>query len=174
MIDYPALIERVRAHPSLVRGLRAANRALTCLGYASYALLLVTVALLDASLLAECIIVPGASFLIVTALRALIDEERPYARMGYAPIIDKTTTGRSFPSRHAFCMFMIAASWLDLAVKTHGALGAVDALAIILFASAVLLGTIRVVAGVHYLKDVIAGAAIALVLAHIGYMMVFA
>lgn len=174
MIDYPKLVASLRSRPTLTRAINATNTALTWLGYLSYGLLLIVVAMVRFDLLLESILVPGASFTIVTIIRSGVNETRPYARLGYEPLIPKANTGKSFPSRHAFCMFMIAASWLNLAQKTAWAMVPIDVFALSLFASALLLAVIRVASGVHYLKDVIAGALFALILAHIGYMMVFA
>jgi membrane-associated phospholipid phosphatase len=59
-------------------------------------------------------------------------------------------------------MFMIAASWLNLCVPAGVAL----------MISGCAMAAIRVVGGVHWLRDVIAGAACALVLATIGYAVI--
>lgn len=173
IIDYPSLVNSIREHAGLARLIQALNRALTALGYVSYPLLVVLAALMQQDFLLPCIVVPGCSFILVTVLRYMVDETRPFVKLSYDPLLTCDKTGRSFPSRHAFCMFMIAASWLAFAKHLNWTSLPIDIFMCVLFVSAVLLALIRVLSGVHYLKDVIAGALFALILAHIGYVMIF-
>lgn len=132
---------------------------LTTVGYISYPTLLVLLWFFAPELLAQDIVVPAAGFLAVTIVRNLVNAPRPYENGGEPPLIDKTTSGHSFPSRHTFCMFMIAYTWLDWQV----------AAGIILLCCAVLLAICRVVLRVHYPRDVIAAAILATLFAVLGY-----
>lgn len=159
---YIARVENVRERPRLARALIVTNRILTGIGYIAYPLLLVLLFLFERELLARCIGVPAAGFLIVSAFRYIYNEPRPYETLGFKPVIAKDTSGKSFPSRHTFCMFMIAASWMTYAPWVG----------ILLAVSGCAMAAIRVVCGVHYVKDVVAGALCAIVFAIIGYCLI--
>ena len=159
---YIARVDDVRAHPTLASALIITNRILTGIGYIAYPLLLILLFLFERDLIARCIAVPAAGFIIVSAFRYLYNEPRPYETYGFAPIIDKDTSGKSFPSRHTFCMFMIACSW---AVYMPWA-GAILAL------SGCAMAAIRVCCGVHYVKDIVAGVLCAVTFAVIGYCVI--
>lgn len=144
------------------RTLIAANTALTAIGYVAYPLLLVLLALFDRELLARCIAVPAAGFAICTVMRDVVNASRPYEVTGRPPLIPKDTRGHSFPSRHTFCMFTIACTWLLWQPIVGCAL----------LALACVMAAIRVKGGVHFLRDVIMGAALALAVCAIGYLVI--
>lgn len=105
------------------------------------------------------ILVPAISFLILTLVRAKINAPRPYEVFGFEPIIAKDTIGRSFPSRHVFSIFCIAAVMgiNDVSISMPVAL------------LGVILAILRVLGGVHFIKDVIAGAVSGILFAIIGF-----
>lgn len=142
------------------RALIGANTALTAIGYVAYPLLLVLVALFDRALLVRCIVVPAVGFIACTIVRDAVDAPRPYEVTGAAPLIPKDTRGHSFPSRHTFCMFTIACTWLLWQPLVGGAL----------LASSCAMAVIRVKGGVHFLRDVVAGAVLAIIICAIGYL----
>lgn len=144
------------------RALIGANAALTAIGYVAYPLLLVLVALFDRELLVRCIVVPAVGFAVCTVVRDVVNAPRPYEVTGRAPLIPKDTRGHSFPSRHTFCMFTIACTWL----LWQPIVGCV------LLVLACVMAAIRVRGGVHFLRDVIAGAALALAVCAIGYLLI--
>ncbi len=159
---YRRLSAPFRAEP-LARALILTNKALTALGYIAYPALLVTLALAGRfDLLARCILVPGVAFAAVTLLRRAIDARRPYEALDIDPVIKKETSGRSFPSRHAFSLFMIAVSWMV----------AQPAVGCALIACATALAFIRVIGGVHYPRDVAAGALLAVLAGLVGYVLI--
>ena len=174
----------------LTRGdtlLVGANRVLTAVGWAAYPLLLAAAVISPAAsaasaastaaasaaaaphealpLLAVLVLVPAAGFLICTAIRSAVDAPRPYEQSGAEPLIHKDTRGKSFPSRHVFSMTTIALSWLYLGLFWSPAL-VVGAL---LLASSIFMAWVRVRAGVHYARDVVAGAVLALAVCLVGY-----
>lgn len=102
--------------------------------------------------------IPAVTLVSVTALRMIINKPRPYEAMNITPLITKDTKGKSFPSRHAASIFTIAMASFTL----H------PALAYTLLAVGVVMISSRVIAGVHYISDVIAGALFAVTLAVIG------
>lgn len=143
--------------------LRCADRVLTGIGYVAYPALLVYLVAVRSPLLLACIIVPAASFLIITSLRILINAARPYEATDTPNLLEKKTAGKSFPSRHVASLFIIASSWL-LVNEPIGV-----ALCILGCAMAI----IRVKGGAHYPRDVVAGAVFAFVLCAIGYALAF-
>ncbi|MDD6648891.1 MAG: phosphatase PAP2 family protein [Subdoligranulum variabile] len=104
------------------------------------------------------VVVPAAAFVVGTALRAAIDRPRPYTKYGFVPLFPKNKTGQSMPSRHCFSAAAIAAAvWYVLPP-----LGAV--LAVL----AAVIAVSRVITGVHFVSDVLAGLAFGLVFAVAG------
>ena len=104
---------------------------------------------------------PGISFVLLSLFRKGVNRKRPYEFFGTPSLIPKKTQGKSFPSRHVFSIFVIAMSWLYLFPW--------EPAGVILLAAGLLLAALRVLAGVHYLSDVVAGALIGILAAAIGY-----
>ena len=155
---YDALVAPLRAHPHAVAALKGINRVLTALCYVLYPLLLLWLYLEGDERLLRCLLVPAVSFVAVSIFRALYNAPRPY-EMGIEPLIHKKKAGHSFPSRHVFSACMIAVAYLAVYPRVGVTLLAVSAC----------LAVIRVVGGVHFPKDVVAGAACALAAGGIGF-----
>lgn len=145
--------------PTIAGRLVFVNKVLTAIGYTAYPLLLILLAMFDRALLLRCIVVPAVSFVAVSVFRYFYDAPRPYDISDVEPIIKKETHGKSFPSRHTFCMFMIAASWFVWQ----------PVVGLVLGVCAIVMAVVRVAGGVHFPRDVIAGAVIAIAFAAIGY-----
>ena len=92
-------------------------------------------------------------YLGVTLLRVIIDEQRPYERFDTPSVFGKTTKGKSFPSRHTASAFIIAMAFMYVNFW-WGMLAMLIALLIELS---------RIMAGAHYIHDVLAGMAISIV-----------
>ncbi|MDE8701597.1 phosphatase PAP2 family protein [Adlercreutzia equolifaciens] len=167
----------LRGREGIVRGLGLANRVIVWVFYLAYALLvglilpgtfgdegLSTVAAVPGfkalafwdtplrclSLAGAVVVIPALGFVLLSLVRAKLDVPRPAEGAGIEPLVPRPGTGRSFPSRHAFSAFAIAASWWV----------ASPTVAVVLLVFAGLLAVLRVVAGVHYPRDVVVGAAI--------------
>lgn len=97
--------------------------------------------------------VMAVPFVIVTVVRALINAPRPYEILDFYEVKPKSKKGHSFPSRHAASAFVIAAVVIFHSVW-FGAL---------LFALGILLCVCRVILGIHFVRDVLAGALIGLI-----------
>lgn len=95
----------------------------------------------------------AACFAVLSFLRARWNAPRPYEVFALQPLVpkEKRTAGRSFPSRHVFCAFLIATM---AAIILRSPLGALYVLL------ACTLGVLRVLEGVHFPRDVAAGAAL--------------
>ena len=105
-------------------------------------------------LIARSVFVPGLVFWGGTLLRSRLHFPRPYEQPGFTPLVEKETSGRSFPSRHALSAAVLAADWLYFYP-----LAGVGMLLI-----ALAICVLRVLAGVHYIRDVAAGAVLGFVL----------
>ena len=97
-------------------------------------------------------------YLAVTLIRRLIDAPRPYELYGFYEIKPKDKRGRSFPSRHAYSAFCIATLGFTLG----------SILAPIMLVLALALSVCRVLTGIHFIRDVAAGALIGAVSGAIG------
>lgn len=95
----------------------------------------------------------GISFVGLTFFRKAVNAPRPYEVFGISPVIPKDTKGKSFPSRHVFSIFIIAVCSLFLFPAVGAALCVIG----------VALAALRVATGVHFLKDVLAGALVGIV-----------
>lgn len=101
----------------------------------------------------------GVPLVLLSAARKFINAPRPYEVYGLQPLMPRESSGKSFPSRHVFSIFVIAGCYLHL-LPGEGA---------VLLLLGVILAAIRVLAGLHFEKDVIAGAVIGLLSAFVGY-----
>ena len=89
----------------------------------------------------------AGGFLAVSFLRRRINAERPYEKFGFTPLIKKETKGCSFPSRHTFSAAIIA---VNIGVYN-------PPLGIIVGVAAIIIAFLRVVLGVHFVKDTLFG-----------------
>lgn len=90
----------------------------------------------------------GIPFVLVSVMRKLVNAPRPYELYGFYEVKPKEKAGQSFPSRHVFSAFIIAvlawliSPWLSAAAFVIGCALAVA----------------RVLLGMHFIRDVAAGA----------------
>ena len=107
--------------------------------------------------------VPLFVFITVTLLRRWINRQRPYDTLQFKPIVSyKPGKGKSFPSRHTACGFVIAFAFINCNT------GVGVFFLIIAFS----IGIIRLVGGVHYPGDIIAGGAYSFACAIIGFCLI--
>ena len=157
--NYRAMLRWFRSHGTAKNVLFWVSKAAVWAVYGVYLGLLVWMAyhtmwtqLLPAAL------VPAAAFLVGTALRKGINRPRPYTKYGEEPLFPKDQPGCSMPSRHCFSVAAIAvAAWYVLPPA-----------ALLLAALAVLIAVSRVLCGVHYISDVLAGLAFGAIFALLG------
>lgn len=110
--------------------------------------------------LSEFVFVPGIAFVLVSIFRYIFNAPRPYeVDKNIKPIINKDSPGKSFPSRHVFSIFIIAVAVFEMW----------PVIGIIIGISGIVLAYCRVKGGVHFKKDVIAGAIIGVLLGIIGF-----
>jgi membrane-associated phospholipid phosphatase len=90
-------------------------------------------------------------WMVVEAVKALTERSRPFLLLSDANIIGWRERGKSFPSGHTSQAFFLATL-----ISHNASAGALANLS--LFALAVMVGFSRVYVGVHYPRDVLAGA----------------
>lgn len=161
MQDYPDFYNRLthtlRDKPRLVAWVNGLNNSITKLIYLLYPLFLAVLflkwqqaGLSDPIALVKLMpyaLIPALSFGLLSMVRSRLNVPRPYERWPITTLIDKDTKGNSMPSRHVFSATIIAMCVLH----TYADLG------LVLLVLAVLLGFLRVLGGVHYPRDVVAG-----------------
>lgn len=98
------------------------------------------------------ILKPIVAFLIVTIFRKIINRPRPYETLQITPLF-KHKKGESFPSRHTASAFIIA--FVGYSV--------IPSFGIFLVIIASIVAITRIVAGVHYISDVLVAILIAFI-----------
>ena len=101
-------------------------------------------------LIARSVFVPGLVFWGGTLLRTRLHFPRPYEQSGFTPLVAKESRGHSMPSRHALSAAVLAAVWLYF----YPAAGCV------MVGIALLICCLRVLTGVHHVRDVVCGFAL--------------
>ena len=100
------------------------------------------------------VIIPAVTFISVSVFRKIFNNKRPYEEIDFIPIIPKDKQGQSFPSRHCASIFIIAMTFLYINVY----------IGIFYLLLGVLMCICRVIGGVHYIKDVIGGGVISIII----------
>ena len=149
-VTYAKLTGAMRKKAKLTRLLNILNKALTYLIFAAYPAMLVYLLIKNRERLPMAIAVPAVSFVLLSVFRRTVNFPRPYEVFEMPPVIPKSTKGKSFPSRHVFCVAIIGVTALY-------ALPKLPVIGIIILVIAVLMAVLRVCSGVHFPRDVIAG-----------------
>lgn len=159
---YQSITGFFRSNPARARLVIGANKAITYAIYLAYPCLLAWLLLHNGiealragafdPLLWKAFLVPAVSFVAVSLFRKALNAPRPYEVFGLPPVINKSTKGKSFPSRHAFSIFVIGMAFLAACPLPWAGW--------LILALGICLATVRVLAGVHFPRDVVAGALI--------------
>lgn len=157
---YIKITQPFRDRPEMAKGIHIANKICTGLMYLAYPMLLIYLIAAQEDSVPEAILVPAVSFVILSVGRALINRKRPYERFEILSVIPKDTKGKSFPSRHVFSATVISVIYICLFPWWW--LGG------LLLVITVGLAVVRVLSGVHYPSDVIAGMVCGIVFTLIG------
>lgn len=142
--------------------LKQINKFSTLTVYFTYPLFLFLLAYKRDIRFWKLVIIPGVSFVLVSLFRGHINFARPYEVLDIDPIIKKDTRGKSFPSRHVFSVFIIAMTLYYISIPVS----------ISLMAIGVIVAIVRVVGGVHFPRDVVAGAVTGVLCAIIGWNLI--
>lgn len=130
--------------------LKIIYKYLPMLIFIGYPLLIMYVFFVRINDIFKVMLVPFCVFVFVTIIRKLINEQRPYEKYGIPSLFNKTTKGQSMPSRHTASAFIIAMTFLYINFY----------IGITTIAIAVLIGLSRILAGAHFVRDVLVGAGI--------------
>lgn len=160
---YVKMTQPFRDNPRLAWGIHMLNKACTGLMYAAYPLLLLYMLVNRDSEILQAVLVPGISFVLLSVGRHLLNRPRPYEAFEVPPVIKKDTKGKSFPSRHVFSATMIAMTFLLISPWSW--------VGVIFLLVTLLLAVVRVVSGVHYISDVLAGIVVGVLAAIVGYIL---
>lgn len=126
---------------------------ITNLTYILYPLLLLYVYYYRNQDLIYFILVPGLSFILVTLIRKIFNSSRPYEKYNIKPLVLYPKKGQSMPSRHVFSITVISMCTLILSKP----------LGILMLILSLTLAILRVIAGIHFIKDVFVGFIIGII-----------
>lgn len=157
---YLSISDFMSKRPLLSKLSLCVNKIITIFIYIFFPSFLLTLLFVSEKVFWRIFLTTVISFLVLSIIRVIINFPRPYEKLGIKPLYSKGTKGHSFPSRHTFSIFIIAFSVLTINIP----------LGIIFICLGFLLGFLRVVCGVHFLRDVIAGFLFALISAIVGYI----
>lgn len=130
--------------------------------FASYGILIVFMFYSDIKIFARITLSPLTVFAIVTFFRKIFNRPRPYEKFATTSVFGKNKKGESMPSRHTACAFIIAMAFMYVSIPLGIAYLIISALIMIS----------RVLAGVHFISDVIAGMAISLLYGYFSFFII--
>ena len=166
---YIKITQPFRENPDMAKGIHIANKLCTGLMYLAYPVLLVYLyfyaPLSSYFSFTHALLVPAVSFVLVSMFRSIVNRPRPYEAFDVPPVIKKDTKGHSFPSRHVFSATMIAMTFI---LHSPWSL-----LGLAFLVVSILLAVVRVMSGVHYISDVVAGFLVGVVAAILGYVVFY-
>lgn len=155
---YEKITAPFRKHPKSVKRVELLNKILTYITYCAYIFLVAYCMFFDRGDFIRVLLVPAIGFAFVTVFRKFCNARRPYEALDIQPLLVRRKKGQSFPSRHTFSIFMIAMAlgyvWMPVGI--------------VFLLLGVLLGSIRVIGGVHFPRDVIAGAVVGIAIGIVG------
>lgn len=152
------LVRKVNGSEKIRTVLRIFTYLVSALSVAVFLLMLLHFMRASIFELLKYLIVLGFPFLLVGVLRRVIKAPRPYELYDFIEHPSRRGTGNSFPSKHAFSVFAIG----TLCLFVFPILGAVT----LVFGA--LLCFCRVAEGIHFVRDVLAGAIIGVISSLIG------
>ena len=145
--------ERVRpffvTHPYYLSLLKWTNRLVTLLMPLLYFYVLWAVYLKATKtwIVLAYLLVPAIGFIVLSVIRKRMNWPRPYELGTFPPLLNREGKGRSMPSRHVF----------SAAIISTVAWGVNPLLSVLGLSLALLLAGVRVLAGLHFVRDVVVG-----------------
>ncbi|WP_329382963.1 phosphatase PAP2 family protein [Anaerofustis butyriciformans] len=155
---YLKLYEPYKKDLAKKRRLNILDKIVTYSVFISFPVFLIIGFLMGKDFVLRLVLTTFIPFVLLSFFRKLFNFKRPYEVFNITPVLDKDTKGKSFPSRHVFSAFLIASSCLFVNYY-YG---------IFVLILGVLLMYIRVVGGVHFLRDVLFGMGLGILCGVIG------
>ena len=143
-----SLLLRVYNSETIKKTLHVLDKILVILGAFGYLACLYLAYKNSLTELIKILVFSAVPFALVSAFRFFFNAPRPYEIYRFFESSPKAKHGKSFPSRHAFSAFIIATLAFNFSVP----------LGVLLSISALLLSLSRVLLGIHFIRDVVAGA----------------
>ena len=169
---YERITAPFRTNSKRAQTINVINKAITYAIYVAYPLLLIwlfftevdqglIVDFMNNGLFIRALAVPLVSFVLLSVLRKALNAKRPYEVFGLDPNITKKTKLKALKSRQDISNFVIVMTILAL-LKS-------PVFGIIILIMGAFLAIIRVVSGVHFPRDVIAGMILGILSGVIGF-----
>lgn len=155
-----SLLRRVYSSRRLSQPLKLLSHAVSVVAAIAFLLLGAYLFMKSPISLVKLLLICGVPFLLVSALRVLINAKRPYELYDFYETPPKNKPARSFPSRHAYSAFSIGTAVCFVSPL----LGAV----LLLLSTAMCLS--RVLLGIHFIRDVACGALIGALSSVLGFI----
>lgn len=130
--------------------------------FLSYGVLAVFMLFSDAKTFARITLSPMTVFAIITVFRKIFNRARPYEKFATPSVFGKDKSGESMPSRHTACAFIIAMAFMYVSIP----LG----IAYLIISFFIMVS--RVLSGVHFISDVLAGMAISLLYGYLSFFII--
>lgn len=153
---YQSLLSYIHQSPKLKKIIILICHYCPYIPFVLYPCILIYLFMTKNILFIPTIIKPLSAFLIVTIFRKIINRPRPYESMDIEPLLEHKK-GESFPSRHTVSAFIIALVCFPIHIY----------LGILTLMIAIIISLSRILAGVHYISDVIVSILIAFTIYYI-------
>ena len=160
--EYRKISEFVRKFRYGEEIVKYGNMLVTRIIYVAFLVLLAVLLFQKDARIVRVVLVTGISFILVSLFRHFYNEDRPYTIYEFEPVVKKDKKGESMPSRHVFSAFVIGMAFLYIQPW----------FSILIFVCGVIMCFGRVIAGVHFPKDVIVGAVIGIVSGIVGFYLI--
>ncbi len=160
---YKNLMEFLSSRRIYVTAINLSDRIITAIVALSYFFGIIYAFATKSDRLIPMIVVPAISFVFVSLFRSFYDALRPYEVYSTLPVLKKDKAGKSLPSRHIFSIFVIAMALM----------GVLRPLGIFVIVLGFIQAFIRVIGGVHFIRDVIVGALVGLLCGYAGIYLIF-
>ena len=128
--------------------------------FLSYGVLAVFMLFSDAKTFARITLSPMTVFAIITVFRKIFNRARPYEKFATPSVFGKDKSGESTPSRHT--AFINAMAFMYVSIP----LG----IAYLIISFFIMVS--RVLSGVHFISDVLAGMAISLLYGYLSFFII--
>lgn len=157
---YDGALYAVYKNNAASRTLKAVSAVSVFLCVAIFVAAMVFYGISDWKIPVKLAVVSGVPFILVTVFRKLLNFPRPYEVLTFYRQAPRRKRGQSFPSRHVFSIFVIGTSLCFLNLP----------LGVSLMITGLALAASRVLLGIHFIRDVLAGALIGIVSGAVGML----